>query len=531
MRQIAATALRDALKGGGEIALMDAREEGAFSKEHIFLGSCIPLSHLEFRAAALIPRRSVPVVVTDGGPGDDGLAERAAARLTEMGYSDVSVLTGGVAGWRAEGYEVFSGVNVPSKAFGEFVEHWYDTPRIPAADLQAMKDAGEDLVILDSRPMAEFNRMSIPDGVDCPGAELAYRVGTMAPDPATTVVVNCAGRTRSIIGSQSLINAGIPNRVMALKDGTMGWELAGLTCARGETNHAPAPAGETLDQARARATAVAARFGVKRTDAASVQGWQADDSRSLFLLDVRTVEEFEAGHWPGARHAPGGQLVQATDEYVGVKGGRIVLCDAEDGVRATMTAHWLIQLGHDDVFVLAATPPAPETGTVRVEPALFHANETVSPDEMQAVQDSGEPVAVIDLADSLTFRKGHVPGARWAIRSRLKEALRGLLDVGMVMLTAPDERLAHYAAHDLKALRPELVIRVLRGGTGAWTASGRALESGIEGNTLNAIDDVWWKPYDNKQQVRQAMEDYLTWEVGLVEQVERDGLVEFRRFD
>ena len=219
------------------------------------------------------------------------------------------------------------------------------------------------------------------------------------------------------------------------------------------------------------------------------------------------------------------------DEYVGVKGARIVLCDTEDGVRATMTAHWLIQLGHDDVVVLAEAPAEPEVGPVDEMPPLFMPAETLTPDEMQAVQDSGEPVAVIDLSDSLTFRKGHVPGARWAIRARFKEALRGLFDVGMVMLTAPDERLAHYAAHDLKTLRPDLVVRVLKGGTAAWTASGRPLEAGIEGNTLNAIDDVWWKPYDNKQQVRQAMEDYLTWEVGLVEQVERDGLVQFRKFD
>lgn len=531
MRQISSAELRALLKGGGEIALMDAREEGAFSKEHIFLGSCIPLSHMEMRAPALIPRKTVPVVVTDGGPKDNGLAERAAARLGQMGYTDASVLTGGVAGWRAEGHEVFSGVNVPSKAFGEFVEHYYDTPRVAAAELQAMKDRGEDIVILDSRPMDEFHRMSIPGGVDCPGAELVYRVGTMAPDPSTTVVVNCAGRTRSIIGSQSLINAGIPNRVMALKDGTMGWELAGLTCARGENEHAPAPEGETLEQAKARAAAVAERFGVPSVDAATVDAWRGEADRTLFLLDVRTGAEFEAGHWPGARHAPGGQVVQATDEFVGVKGGRIVLCDGPDGVRATMTASWLIQLGHADVHVLAGDPPSPETGPVAVEPALFEAYDTLSPDELQAVQDSGEPVALIDLADSLSFRKAHIPGARWAIRSRLEEALRSLYGVGMVMLTSPDGVLAHYAAPELKALRPDLVVRVLKGGTEAWTASGRVTEGGITGNTLNAIDDVWWKPYDNPERVRQAMEDYLTWEVGLVEQVERDGLVQFRRFD
>ena len=144
-------------------------------------------------------------------------------------------MKGGLKAWRDAGYEVFTGVNVPSKAFGEVVEHENDTPRIDAADLQKLVDAKTDLVILDSRPMPEFNNMSIPGGIDCPGAELVYRVKDFAPSPKTLVVVNCAGRTRSIIGAQSLINAGLPNKVIALKNGTMGWHLAGLKVARGET--------------------------------------------------------------------------------------------------------------------------------------------------------------------------------------------------------------------------------------------------------------------------------------------------------
>lgn len=530
MKSLTAPELRARLTDGREIALIDVREEGAFSREHLFLAACIPLSHLEFRAPRMVPRRTVPVVVTDHGPSDKGLAERGAVRLAEMGYSDVSVLVGGTAGWRAEGYEVFSGVNVPSKAFGEFVEHHYDTPRIEAAELQRLKDSGTDLVILDSRPMPEFNRMSIPGGVDCPGAELVYRVHTLAPDPNTTVVVNCAGRTRSIIGSQSLINAGIPNPVMALKDGTMGWQLAGLTCATGETEHAPQPEGEALHAAKDRAAHVADRFGVRRTDSATVSRWQAEPDRTTCLLDVRTVQEFEAGHWPGAYHAPGGQLVQATDEYVATRNARIVLADAEDGVRATMTASWLIQLGWTDVHVLAEQPTAPEIGPVVVDPALFRPAETLSVDEMQAVIDSGEPAAVVDLTESLTFRKGHIPGAYWTVRSRLTESMVALAHAGLILLTSPDGRLAHYAAHELRAARPDLVVRVLAGGTAAWVAAGQPMEPGLD-RALTDTDDVWWKPYDHQGGVRQAMEDYLTWEVGLVEQVNRDGLVEFKRFD
>ena len=529
MATITVSDLRTALSGQDEIALIDVREEGVFSRAHIFLGSCIPLSQLEFDAPALVPRKSVPVVVTDGGPADGGLADRAAQRLGEMGYLDVRVLDGGVAAWGDQGFEIFSGVNVPSKAFGEFVEHYYDTPRIPAADLDKLQQEGRDLVILDSRPMDEFTRMSIPGGTDCPGAELVYRAGAMAPDPSTLVIVNCAGRTRSIIGAQSLINAKLPNQVMALKDGTMGWELAGLTCARGETVHAPAPEGAALEAAKSQAQGVAARFGVQRTTPDQVELWRNEPDRTLFLLDVRTAQEFAEGHWPGAAHTPGGQLVQATDEFIGVRGARIVLADGPDGIRATMTASWLIQLGMGDVYVLAADPPNPETGPAKREPALFiEHSATLSVSELMHMR---AHATVVDLADSLTYRKGHIPGAHWAVRARVAD-WASALEEKPIVLTSPDAKLAHFTARELSAARTELQIIVLEGGTDAWRDAGNEMErERIEELALTEIDDVWWKPYDNKQQVREQMEGYLTWEVGLVEQVERDGLVSFRRFD
>ena len=290
MNAISPQALRDLLTDGRELALVDVREEGVFLSGHLFWAVCIPVSHLEMRAWDLIPRRETRIVLCDGG--EDGLTATAAARLGDMGYTDVSVLAGGVAGWAEAGFEVFSGVNVPSKAFGEFVEHAYDTPRIPAEDLKALQDKGENLVILDSRPMAEYRRMNIPGGIDCPGAELVYRVYDAAPDPETTVVVNCAGRTRSIIGAQSLINAGIPNKVMALKDGTMGWNLAGFACDSGNDTHAADPSADGLAKAQAAAATAAARFGVITVTADEVDGFLADEGRTTYVLDVRTVEEY-----------------------------------------------------------------------------------------------------------------------------------------------------------------------------------------------------------------------------------------------
>jgi rhodanese-related sulfurtransferase len=346
---ISAKHLSERLGGTDELALLDVREQGVHYRGHPFFACSAPLSRLEMMVEDLVPRRSAPLVLLDGG--NEGLAGKAQARLRELGYTDVSILEGGCEAWKASGGELFSGVNVPSKAFGEFVEHQYETPRILAGELKKLIDEKKKLVILDSRPFEEYHRMNIPGGIDAPGAELAWRVHDIAPDPDTLVVVNCAGRTRSIIGCQSLRNAGIPNRVVALKDGTMGWELAGFKVERGSTRVAPAPSEEGRKRARAVADGVAKKFAVKFASSSQVRDWQSGQTRSLYLLDVRSREEFEAKRIAGSRHAPGGQLVQATDEYIGVRNSRVVLVDPER-VRSVMTASWLNQMGWEEVYVL-----------------------------------------------------------------------------------------------------------------------------------------------------------------------------------
>ena len=510
---------------GNELALIDVREQGVFGQGHLLYATCIPLSHLELRILDLVPRRGVRIVVMDGG--DGATATAARQRLTELGYTDVAILESGLAGWRAAGFEVFSGVNVPSKAFGEFVEHTYDTPHLDAAALKARVDAGEPIVILDSRPWNEYNRMSIPGGIDAPGAELVYRVHDAAPDPATTVVVNCAGRTRSIIGAQSLINAGIPNPVLALENGTMGWHLAGLTVAKGAQNVAPPPSPQGLDKARAGAARVAERFGVTTIDRTELQAWRNDPTRTLFVLDVRTPEEFAAGHLPYSRHAPGGQLVQGTDEYAGVRNARIVLVD-DTGVRATMTASWLIQMGWPDVRVLAGGigSDGTETGPGRPDRPPAPAVTGIEAAELARLLAGDAPPLILDFDTSLAYRDGHIPAAFWAVRARLAADLEQLPTGNDIVITSGDGAICPYAAADLAALRPEAQVRVLTGGTAAWRSAGLPLEAGTD-RWLGPTDDVQYKPYDNKGGVEAAMRAYLSWETALVEQIERDGDARF----
>lgn len=508
-----------------EVAVIDVRPGGTFGDAHLLWANSVPLTTLEIEILDRVPRLDTPVVLCGYDASDDGIVARAAAKMALMGYTDLSYLVDGVKGWEAAGFEVFSGVNVPSKAFGEFVEHTYDTPRIPAQELKRMMDANENMVVLDSRPMSEYHAMNIPMGVDVPGAELALRVHDLAPDPETTVVVNCAGRTRSIIGCQSLRNAGIPNKVVALENGTMGWHLAGFDLEYGNTRKYGELSAEGLKRAEECAAQVRERFGVRVIDAVTLAEWQTEAGRTTYLLDVRDPEEFAAAHVAGSRPAPGGQLVQATDRYVGTLGARIVCVD-DNAVRATMTASWLVQIGWDAVVL---------------EPGAFEMSESgahVPPMPDMPDVDWIEPTAlaarmvqthVVDLGNSLSHRNNHIPGSRFAIRANMPENLAPLSDDRPIALTSSDGIIAAFAAADLKAAGVEREILVLKGGTAAWKAAGLPLKGGFEGN-LDESSDVWYRPYDMDDAQEGAMKQYLSWEVNLVQQIERDGTTDFKVF-
>ncbi len=510
--------LRAMLGDGRELALIDVREEGVFAKGHLLTAACAPLSKLELVLDRLVPRRATRVVLCDD---DESLAQRAAALMRRFGWRNLAVLTGGVSGWRAAGYEVFSGVYVPSKAFGEHVEHACGTPRISAAELKAKLDAGEDLVVLDSRPMNEFHVMNIPGALDCPGAELVYRMHEVVKRPETLVVVNCAGRTRSIIGAQSLINAGLPNKVVALQNGTMGWHLAGFELEHGQTRHAPAPGREALAAARAAADRVAQRFGVRTIDSGGLEQLRGDAARTTYCFDVRSPEEYAAGHLAGFASAPGGQLVQATDTYAAVRNARLVLADT-DGVRARMTGSWLAQMGWPEVYVLenvAKSALSEQGARAQRVLGLEGANEqTIDARALEKRLAAGE-VTLVDLASSLEYRDGHIPGAWFAVRARMDDALDRIGERKALVFTSPDGVLAQLAANERGAL-------ALNGGTRAWREAALPLETGTT-HMAAETDDVYYKPYDRRSQIEQAMKDYLDWEVALVEQMKREDYLRF----
>lgn len=519
LRPLDPAAVRSMLGDGQELALIDLREELLFSQGHLLWARSVPLSRLELNFARLVPRRSTRIVLCDDS---DGLVQRAAEVLARGRYGNLYYLKGGVKAWAEAGFELFSGVNVPSKAFGEHVEHTFGTPSISAEELNALLRHGADLVVLDSRPFDEFQRVSIPGAVNVPGAELVLRARDVAPSPDTFVVVNCAGRTRSIIGAQSLINAGLPNKVAALRNGTMGWSLAGFACDKDKTKRAPEPSTEGLAWAKAAAARVAERFGIERIDRATLDRWRADENRTLYVFDVRDPAEYTAGHLPGAVSAPGGQLVQATDSYIGTLNARVVLSDDRE-VRAIMTASWLRQMGWKDVFVL------PEAGDEKGQPPPTllgpppRAEQAITAAELLRLI-GREAVTVIDLSLSRDYRKAHITGAWFAIRARLKRALEVIAPRKEIVLTSEDGLLAGLAVAEAQALTT-LPVRYLNGGNAAWRAAGYPMTSAER--MADEPVDVWLKPYERQGDTRSAMQDYLAWETDLLPRIARDGTCHF----
>lgn len=509
---IAPAALQSALHDGREIALLDVREDGEFGESHLLFATPLPYSRLELGIVTLVPRKSARIVLCDDG--SSGVAQRAAARLAAQDYTDLAVLDGGTRGWKAAGYGLFKGVNVPSKLFGELVEHAYNTPRITAKDLLKMRESGEDFALFDGRPVHEHHKMTIPGSTCCPNAELPYRIASMVKNPQTKIIINCAGRTRSILGAQTLINCGVPNPVYALENGTQGWYLADLQLEYGSSAEYPAtinPA--TLPAQQQAAQRLMQRFKIRTVTAAEVTGWFREAGRTTYLCDVRTPEEFAAGSIPGAQHAPGGQLIQATDQWVGVRNARIVLIDGGEMVRAPAVASWLLQLGCEAV-VLEGGVTAPLSAALPEKPVL-PVLPTVSAAELKTLIEH-QSCTVFDVGPSMGYRKAHIPSSRWSIRSRIARDASGMKTP--VVLVADDAGVARLAATELKDAGIA-DVRLLEGGTTVWRAAGYPPAATADMPADRECIDYLFFVHDRHAGNRAAMQQYLAWETGLMAQL------------
>jgi len=516
---ISARQLDDLLHGRAPFALIDVREAGEYNSSHIPGASSIPRRLLEVQLPRAVPFAGTRVVLCD----DDGRRARlAAATLERMGYRQVSMLDGGINRWVTETLPTEWGTNVPSKDFGEKVEVVHHVAEIEASDLAERVRRGDKLVILDSRTPEEFRRFCIPGGRSVPGGELALRITdiTRGLDPSTTIVVNCAGRTRSIIGARVLQRMGLPN-VVGLKNGTAGWTLAGLTLETGSARvDLPSPSPEAIAAAEAYADRVAVEDGVRSLDVPGLDRVMARRAaESVYLIDVRTREEYATGHIPDFAWFPGGQAVQRSDDLAVVKHCPIVFaCDGR--ARATLIASWYRQMGFDEVYALRggtgawrAAGRSLETDAVDASPAGLDEARARAASMSPAELLRATPAPTVIFVDtSQDFARGHVPGARWVPRGWLELWIGDVAPAtsAPIVVTCADGRASVLAAATLRDLGYARVS-VLDGGMTAWQRAGQPLEQGLSGVMTPPADVVPAGPDRNSAD----MQNYLRWEEAL----------------
>jgi rhodanese-related sulfurtransferase len=515
---VAPETLQQLLEGSDQFALIDVREAGEYNSSHIPGASSLARRQLEFLIPHTVPFKGTPIILCD----DDGRrAQLAAATLERLGYSQVSVLQGGINRWVTQGLATEWGSNVSSKDFGEKVEVVHHVPEIDATELAARMQRGDKLVILDSRTPEEFRRFCIPGGRSVPGIELPLRITDIAKglDKDTTIVVNCAGRTRSIIGTRILQRMGLPN-VCGLKNGTSGWVLAGYQLETGADRvELPEPSPEAVAAAEAYADKLAAEDGVRYLDIPALEALMGRRTQeTVYCIDVRTQEEYAAGHIPGFRWFPGGQAVQRSDDVAVVKHCPIVFaCDHK--ARATYAASWYRQMGFQEVYAVgggtrawAASGRTLETGMLEDSPAGYEAaRRRVKLQTPQALQAS-LPAAVIFVDTSQDFARGHVPGARWVPRGWLELWIGDIVPAKQEPLTVTchDGRSAVFAGATLRDLGYE-DVSVLDGGMLAWQKAGLPVEKGLSGVMAPPTDLVLSGPDRNFAD----MQNYLRWEEAL----------------
>ncbi|SMC77043.1 rhodanese-like domain-containing protein [Polynucleobacter kasalickyi] len=509
IQSVDAKTLKQWLHGSSEIAVFDVREQGQYGEAHLFLATSVPYSRLEYDVARLAPRKSVRLVVYDNNGA--GISVKAAQALLKQGYQDIYLLSGGTQGWLDAGFTLFAGVNLPSKTFGELVEHQCHTPRVSAHEVMKMRQNREDFIILDGRPQGEFKKMSIPGAQCCPNGELAYRIKSHVKNQDTKIIINCAGRTRSIIGAQTLINLGIKNPIFALENGTQGWYLNDYVLDHGKVAQYAPPFVD--DEILLASKALVNKFDIPLIADEQFLIWNNDENRSLYLLDVRTAEEFTLNGLPGAQHAPGGQLIQATDQFVGVRNARIVLYDS-DGVRAITVASWLKQMGHDVAVLRDGVKSKVSLPTIQIDHSF--GCMTIKTDDLnQMYQD--DSVTILDIRGSMQYRRAHVPNSLWAIRPKLKEIIRDANQT--ILMISDDPALTYGALLELDGLNLNIKLYELDGA--GFPKELETISTETIPPDLECIDFLFFV-HDRHDGNKDAARRYLEWETGLIAQLDQD---------
>ncbi len=509
MRKMRANDANRQILGDGETAFLDLREAGPFSEGHPLFAVPVPYSSLETHIGVFVPRLSTSLILIDDG---DGVAEAGAETLASMGYRDIAIVEGGAPAWADAGLTLFKGVNVPSKTLGELAEARFHPKTIQPETLARWQRENRKISFFDCRPPVEFQKMTVPGAACLPNGEIAHRLPALRPEEP--IVITCAGRTRGIIGALSLAQIAPSREIYALENGTQGWALAGLDLKRGAAPGAlPELDGDNAGKTRTRAEALIDAESLSLIGSSDVATFLEDETRTTYLFDVRSSDEANDDPLAAFTHVWSGQLVQATDRWVGVRHARVVLAD-DLGLRAALAAFWLRALGLDvhitridDRLRAIPVPDYP------VAPSLSFDEIDAADALTEMVRDAA---CLLDLRRSWRYASGHVAGSFWTIRPNLS----AFANWDRLLLIGDEEHEVNIGARELLHLGHKN-FALVKGGFQALSDSGASIETSNPLPLSTAID-VTSFAHGRHDGDLDASRQYLDWEQGLLQALSKE---------
>ena len=502
-----------------EVAFIDVREIGQHTNGHPFFSISIPYSLFEFNIKILVPNKQTRVILIDNNNGISDLVYNIAH---QMGYSNISIIEGGVEEWVSAGYKLFDGINVPSKSFGELIEKYFHTPSITAKELAQKQKNNENYIVIDGRPFLEYNKMSIPKSICCPNAELFYRVSSYIKDINTEIIINCAGRTRSIIGAQTLIDFGIKNKVKALENGTQGWFLSELSLEHNKNKYLEVlPNDLEIQQLQNKVLKLTNDLNIDLINLKKAQELIIDKKKSTFIFDVTTSKTISTK--PGTiMNVPGGQLIQATDKYIGVWKATVILVDDGDLIRAGTTSFWLKKMGYE-VYILKEGLLKAQTlkFTKEIDHKLIDL-DFINLEDLVKIKKQ----ILYDIRSSKDFCKMRIKNSIWLNRAHLyREKIK--TDDPIIIITDNLEK-ASLIVKDLKQKDKGAIIKVYKWNQNEITSYPSVIDVTIE--TLSKQNNIDFNFHThmrhdgNKEHAKQ----YLEWEINLVSKMDKQELSFFK---
>jgi len=502
-----------------EVAFIDVREIGQHTNGHPFFSISIPYSLFEFNIKILVPNKQTRVILIDNNNGISDLVYNIAH---QMGYSNISIIEGGVEEWVSAGYKLFDGINVPSKSFGELIEKYFHTPSITAKELAQKQKNNENYIVIDGRPFLEYNKMSIPKSICCPNAELFFRVSSYIKDINTEIIINCAGRTRSIIGAQTLIDFGIKNKVKALENGTQGWFLSELSLDHNKNKYLEVlPNDLEIQQLQNKVLKLTNDLNIDLINLKKAQQLIIDKKKSTFIFDVTTSKTISIT--PGTiMNIPGGQLIQATDKYIGVWKATVILIDDGDLIRAGTTSFWLKKMGYE-VYILKEGLLKAQTlkFTKEIDHKLIDL-DFINLEDLVKIKKQ----ILYDIRSSKDFCKMRIKNSIWLNRAHLYRK-KTKTDDPIIIITDNLEK-ASLIVQDLKQKDKGAIIKVYKWNQNEITSYPSLIDVTIETlSEQNNIDfnfHTHMRHNGNKEHAKQ----YLEWEINLVSKMDKQELSFFK---